>query len=158
AGRLDERAIALLRLTQGHRGVDPLRDVARNDQPERVRPGVDPADADVDRDRRFGLAAEGVTFPRVEQAGPEIGLREPLDPVRLVAGEKVPDPQLQEPWAREAGQSQGRRIDADDAMISRVEQQQGVVRLPEEAAGDLFVALGVHDTYSRGDWLAPASL
>src|SRR5262249_25703520 len=118
---------------------------------------MDPADTDVDWYGRAGLASEIVPLARVEHAGFPVGERQASDTIRRVTGKQVPDSQLQDSLPLEAGHPQRRGVDLHDAIVARVEDQQGVVRLPEQAAGDLLMALGVHESDPEANGLRDAS-
>ena len=125
-------------------GLLPLGDVADDRQAQRVGPGVDPADADADRDRRAVLPREEEPLPRVEEAGLLAGGDQAPEVVGVGGGEQVGDAQGERRLALEAGQAEERRVEVDDASVAGVEDDQGVVGLAEDAEGDLDVAFGTH--------------
>ena len=118
-----------------------VRNVSSDNQSKRIGTGVDTTHGDVHRDRFSAGSAEREPFSGVVEPTDLIRFDELLDHIRFDADKQVPDPHPQEGLAFEPGQPQGGWIGVDHPMVTWVEDEERIVRLSEQAAGDLLVTI-----------------
>ena len=121
-----------------------LADVADDRQAERLGSTWTRVTLTLTGHRLAALPDEAVTLLRVEEGRVAVGLDQPVEGRRRVGDDQVGQAERQGLAAVEPGQAEGRRVEVDHAEVARVEDEQGVVRLAEQAAGDLQLPGVVH--------------
>ncbi len=115
----------------------PLAHVAHDRKAQRCGLHVHTRDAHVNGHRRSLLADEVVALLRVEECRVAVRLDEPVEHLGRVGDDQVRQTKRHRLAAVEPGEPQGRRVEVDHAEVARVEDKQRVVRLAEQAAGNL---------------------
>ena len=125
-------------------------DVADDGQPERLGLDVDPGHAHVDRQRLRPRADQAVTLLRVEEGRVAVGRDQPVEGRGDVGDDQVGQAEGQGIAAIELGEPERGRIHVDHAEVVGIEDEQGIVRLAEQAAGDLQLPESFHGLSPHG--------